>query len=466
VFPAFLLVVFIGTLGAGVVAFAELTHTNPVSSQFIEQSPPTLAWHETPRGLGSESVTIALTAQDSGAGLDEVVVRISQNNQPRELVRRSFGASAIHNETIEVTINPKELELREGNAELQVSAFDKSLWNNGSRISTIVDVNFAKPQIAALTPQQNGVLGGTELVFYRITGKTPESHGVLSQGTLYPGSPAVGWDERFKGKTGLYVAFYPMPHSFDVDADSMQLVARDSIGNSASGSFNYRVKQRRWSSFRRVISNEAVAPLRERLVSYSHREQLSVKLGGDSATEMKSLLKAVAFSDEGFIDVALSQPEPSRLWRDAFLPPVPSTPSNSVGDLRSVYLENQEIARGPAAGVRFPVSKRSAIVAANTGKIVFIGELGLLGNTIVLDHGMGLSTVYGHLSDVRVQRGAVVQRGQEIGSTGSSGFAQGEEVYFEARMHGVPVSPNEWWDQTWVTDHIDNKVGFVLRDAR
>jgi murein DD-endopeptidase MepM/ murein hydrolase activator NlpD len=130
-----------------------------------------------------------------------------------------------------------------------------------------------------------------------------------------------------------------------------------------------------------------------------------------------------------------------------------------------VLLGNKEIVRGSSAGVRFPVSRRNPVVAGNNGKVVFIGELGLLGNTIIIDHGFGLSSLYGHLSDVKVQRGVSVQKGQEIGQTGSSGFAQSEEVYFEIRLHDVPVAPNEWWDQTWVTDHIDNKVGFVLRDA-
>ncbi len=465
-FGLFLLIVFASTVGAGVFAFAEFTHTRPLSPQFIEQASPTLAWHETPRGLGLEPITLALTAHDADSGLDEVIVRISQNNQPRELLRKTIGDSTVRDETIEVTINPKELGLREGNAELQVSAFDKSIWSNSARLSTIVEVNFAKPQIAALTPQQNGVLGGTELVFYRVTGKPPESHGVLSQGTVYLGYPASGWDERFKDKSGLYVAFFPMPQTFNSSTDSMQLIARDSIGNSATGNFNYRVKQRRWSSFRHVLSNESAAQMRERLTSYAQREKLSVKLTGEAVADLKALIKTVAFSDEGFVDVTLSQPEPTRLWRDAFLPPVPSSPNNSVGDQRSVFLGSQEILRGSAAGVQFPVSKRTKIVAGNTGRVAFIGELGVLGNTIIIDHGMGLSTIYGHLSDVRAQRGALVQRGQDIGATGASGFAHSEEVYFEVRLHGVPVSPNEWWDQTWVTDHIDNKVAFVVRDAR
>jgi murein DD-endopeptidase MepM/ murein hydrolase activator NlpD len=105
-------------------------------------------------------------------------------------------------------------------------------------------------------------------------------------------------------------------------------------------------------------------------------------------------------------------------------------------------------------------------VSGNAGKIVFIGELGLLGNTIIIDHGMGLSTIYGHISEVSVQRGARVQKQQQIGTTGTTGFSQSEEVYFEIRLHGVPVSPNEWWDETWVTDHIENKINFVKQQGQ
>ncbi|MCX6115796.1 MAG: M23 family metallopeptidase, partial [Proteobacteria bacterium] len=149
----------------------------------------------------------------------------------------------------------------------------------------------------------------------------------------------------------------------------------------------------------------------------------------------------------------------------AFLKPVESTPSNSEGDTRSIMLGDQEILKTTAAGARFSVSKRTSVVAANGGRVSFVGDLGLLGKTIVIDHGFGLATVYAHLSDIEVQSGATVSKGQAIAKTGSSGFALSEEVYFEVRLHGVPVSPNEWWDESWVTDHIENKLAFVRTEV-
>lgn len=464
-FSGFLLATGVSILAVGTIAFARLTHTNPLKPSFIESTPPQISWHEEPRGLGAEPVVVAINAQDMGAGLDEVVVRIMQNNKPTELVRRAFGSATIHDETVEITVSPKDLGLREGNAELQVLAFDKALWNNGSQISKIVEINYLKPQITALTPQQNGVLGGTELVFYRVTGRSPAVQGVLSQGSIYPGFPASGWDPKFQSKQSIYISFYPIPQSFDDARDTMELIARDSLGNAAQAKFNYRIKHRRWSSFKATFTEEGGKNIRDNLLAYAQREKVPVNTGGDLASDLKSLLKALALSDAGFIETSLSNPAKERLWREAFLPPVQSSPNNSAGDQRTVFVGNTEVVRGASTGVRFPVSRRSPIVAANGGKVVFIGELGLLGNTIVIDHGFGLSSIYGHLSTVKVQRGLTVERGQEIGQTGNSGFAQSEEVYFEMRLHGQPVSPNEWWDQSWVTDHIENKVAFVLRDA-
>jgi murein DD-endopeptidase MepM/ murein hydrolase activator NlpD len=71
--------------------------------------------------------------------------------------------------------------------------------------------------------------------------------------------------------------------------------------------------------------------------------------------------------------------------------------------------------------------------------------------------------LYAHLSEASVKVGDEVTLGQALGKTGTTGLSQSEEVWFELRVHDVPISPNEWWDPTWVKDHIDNKISFVQR---
>ena len=463
VFTIFLTVLFFSIIGAGLFAFIQIAKVNPLNPLFLENTPPRIELGEEIIGLGADPVSIPISVQDTGMGLDEVTVRISQNNQPKELAKKK-ALQGKQTEAFTVTINTKELGLREGKAELQVVAFDQALWSNGSKVSKNLIVDFLKPHISVVTPQQNAVLGGSELVFYKVAGKRPDSQGVFAQGSLYPGFPAKYWDDAFKSYDDLYIAFFPIPHGFDDSTDKMSLIARDTIGNAATANFNYRVRNRRWGSFQFQIDDARAEALKAQLGAHESNESVKARFSGDLVTDLRYLIKASARHDESILSDPLSRTEGRRLWSESFMRPVTSYPSNTAGDYRSIIVKGQEVVKSPAAGSRFNVSSRSKVVAANSGRVAFVGDLILQGTTVVIDHGFGLATVYAHLSEAPVKVGDDVTKGQQIGKTGTSGLAQGEEVYFETRLHGVPVSPNEWWDETWVHDHIDKKVAFVQTD--
>jgi hypothetical protein len=464
-YSTFLLMVAGGILGAGLIAFMRVSNTNPLKPSFLEKAPPSVTITEMPLGIGADEVPLKVEIKDPDAGLDEVIVRIAQRNQPKELLRKRYDDLPNKGEVFTIPLNGKQLGLREGNAELQILAFDRSLWSNTTIIAKTLPVNFAKPVISVVTPQQNGVLGGSELVFYKVLGKRPKTQGVISKQGFYPGFPAKEWDDTFKSYDALYISLFPIPATFKSNSDSMHIIARDDIGNSTSSPFNYRIRQRRWSSFRVMLNDQTGARLKERLATYAQETKTPVNLSGDLAADLRSLLRTISTSDEALLVNSLVAAENKKLWAGAFLKPVAANPSNSVGDTRTVLLNTTEIMKGPAAGVRFAASSRAAVVSANSGKVAFVGELGTLGKTIVLDHGFGLATVYGNLSEVSVQENALVAKNQPIGRAGASGFALSEGVYFEVRLHGIPVTPNEWWDEAWVNDHIENKVAFVRTEV-
>jgi hypothetical protein len=461
-FLAFLAILFISVVAAGLLTFSEVTKVNPFELAFFEEEPPIITWEREPAGLGADPVPMALKVTDGGSGLDEVLVRISQNNQPRDLVRkRSLGGAK--SQEITISLNPKELGLREGKAELQILAFDQSLWSNGSRITKSLVVDFLKPRIEVITPQQNGVIGGTELVFYKVIGKRPDSQGVFSDGALYPGFPAKYWDESFKNYDDLYLTFFPIPQDFDESKDALSLLARDNIGNVATAHFNYKARPRRWGSFSFTLDTARGEALKNTLAAHPSNEAIKARLSGDLVTDLRYLIKASGRHDESVLSDPLSQTEGRKLWNGSFSRPVSAYPSNSAGDQRTITLNGHEILKGPALGARFQVSTRQKVVASNSGRVMFVDTLPLNGTTIVIDHGFGLASVYAHLSNAQVKPGEEVGKGQIIGQTGTSGFAQSEEIYFELRLHGVPVTPNEWWDDTWITDHVQNKTAFVQR---
>lgn len=461
-FTTFLAILFVSIIAAGLIAFSEVTKINPFEPAFFEEEPPTISWVQEPLGLGADPIPVTIKVTDSGSGLDEVLVRISQNNQPRDLVRkRALGGAK--SEEIKIDINPKELGLREGKAELQILAFDQSLWSNGSKVSKSLPVDFLKPRIEVITPQQNGVIGGSELVYYKVIGKEPDTQGVFSDGVVYPGFPAKHWDESFKHYDDLYLAFFPIPQDFDETRDSMTLLARDSIGNVATASFNYKTRSRRWGSFTINLTPTRAEEIKNALASHPSNEAIRAKLSGDLVTDLRHLIKASARHDESVLSDPLSRTEGQKLWDGSFMRPLNVYPSNSAGDVRTIAVNGQELVKGPAVGARFQVSTRQKVLASNNGHVSFVDTLPAHGVTVVIDHGFGLATVYAHLTDASVKIGDEITKGQQVGTTGTTGLSQSEEVYFETRLHGVPVSPNEWWDETWVNDHIQNKTGFVQR---
>jgi murein DD-endopeptidase MepM/ murein hydrolase activator NlpD len=84
------------------------------------------------------------------------------------------------------------------------------------------------------------------------------------------------------------------------------------------------------------------------------------------------------------------------------------------------------------------------VIATGDGVVTFAGKKGFLGKMLVIDHGHGMVTRYGHLSEVRPKRGAAVKRGEVIGAIGATGRSTGPHLHYEVLLNGVPVNPERY----------------------
>jgi murein DD-endopeptidase MepM/ murein hydrolase activator NlpD len=102
------------------------------------------------------------------------------------------------------------------------------------------------------------------------------------------------------------------------------------------------------------------------------------------------------------------------------------------------------------------------VPVSNDGVVASATYLGIYGNCVVVDHGYGLQTLYGHLSSIDVKAGQQVKRGETIGRSGATGLAGGDHVHFAVMLHGLPVTPIEWFDTKWINDRLKLKLGSAL----
>ena len=93
------------------------------------------------------------------------------------------------------------------------------------------------------------------------------------------------------------------------------------------------------------------------------------------------------------------------------------------------------------SGVDFGADYGTVIAAADRGTVIFAGWYGGYGNAVIIDHGGGVTTLYGHTSELYVIDGQTVQRGQAIAAVGSTGFSTGPHLHFEVRREGEPTDP-------------------------
>jgi len=126
-----------------------------------------------------------------------------------------------------------------------------------------------------------------------------------------------------------------------------------------------------------------------------------------------------------------------RLWNGPFVPPVPSTVASHFG-ARSIF--NGQ-ARSPHSGADFPSPTGAPIAAPNAGRVVLARDLYFSGNTVILDHGLGLFSLLAHLSVIGVHQGDTVVTGQEIGKVGATGRVTGPHLHWAVRVGGARVDP-------------------------
>ena len=147
------------------------------------------------------------------------------------------------------------------------------------------------------------------------------------------------------------------------------------------------------------------------------------------------------------------------LWNGAFLQLSNSKVESFFADCRTYVHQGKPVDQQDHVGFDLSVVEHNPIEAGNDGKVVLAQYFGIYGNTVLLDHGAGLISLYGHMSQIDVKPGQVVKKKDVLGKSGTTGLAAGDHLHFGLFLNGVPVNPTEWWDEKWIKDHVLDRFG-------
>jgi murein DD-endopeptidase MepM/ murein hydrolase activator NlpD len=235
--------------------------------------------------------------------------------------------------------------------------------------------------------------------------------------------------------------------------------ARDQTGAEATASFVDNVFEKPFKRSRIDLDENFIQRVVPEILANSTEIKVSSTESLPAFLRLNGELRQINASEiAGFA----AKTVPARLWDGPFVQLGNSKVEASFADRRTYFYRGREVDQQVHLGFDLAVTAHVPLVAANNGKVVNAGWLGIYGNCVIIDHGLGVQSLYGHLSSFDVKVGDEVTRGQTIGRSGMTGLAGGDHLHFTMLVGGRMVNPVEWWDPHWMADRVDRK----LKEAR
>ena len=253
------------------------------------------------------------------------------------------------------------------------------------------------------------------------------------------------------------VGFFALRHDQDVNA-RITAYARDAAGNEVTTPVEHQPFVKKFVQSKIPIDQRFL----DRVVPAiaSNTPDLKIDTGSPEGL-LKGFLEIngnLRKKNGDFIASLAEKSEPRMLWTEAFAQMGNSQVESRFADRRTYYFGDQEIDKQVHLGFDLATVQQAPVHASNAGKVVFADFLGIYGNCVILDHGLGVQSLYAHMSTIGVKVGDSVTKGQELGRTGSTGLAGGDHLHFTMLLQGTPVNPVEWWDPHWLQDRVNRKI--------
>ena len=394
---------------------------------------------------------------EAGTPVTAPDIAIEQNGQTMAVTPEKIDWAGTGRVAVSGTIGKSaQPALASGPARLIVTARRDVFFGTRQTSTTVtrdVEVRLDPPRIAVVSIHHFINLGGAEFAVLRATPDDVEA-GIQVGDARYPAYPgsAVGLNDP-----ALRVVFFALRHDQDVTT-RIAAYARDAAGNEATAALGHRPFVKRFLQSKIPIDQSFL----DRVVPAiaSNTPDLKIDAGSPEGL-LKGFLEIngnLRKQNNDTIASLAAKSQPKMLWTDAFAPMGNAQVESRFADRRTYFHDNKEIDRQVHLGFDLASLQRAPVLSSNAGVVVFADYLGIYGNCVIVDHGLGVQSLYAHLSTMSVKEGETVTKGKELGRTGATGLAGGDHLHFTMLLQGTPVNPVEWWDQHWMDDRVFRKI--------
>lgn len=452
------LVVLGGIVASGVLAWPRLESVAPVLS-----GPESIL-------LGSEAQDVSIAIVEEGMGIKRITAVLIDGSEETPLLAEAIrgtwqAGSREHERELTLRLDPKALGLEDGLVRLRVTVEDWSWRGNVGELEIPVEIDRVAPRVAVRSGLTYIDQGGAAAVVYELSEATAR-HGVEVVGqngtffykghpfpeapvetpTVAPGDapqPTPGWRRQ--------VAIFAIDRDAGRDA-SISVVVSDRAGNESRARWNVVVKSR---AFPHDTVNLPASFLSNVVPELARQAGIEAK---DPVLAFEQINTELRSANELEIRERLADSTPRPLWSGAFEQLANSKVTSRFADARVYKVEGRPVSSAIHYGYDLASLSGADITAANAGLVRFAGDLGIYGNCVLVDHGLGIASLYGHLSRLDVREGEPVTKGQRLGLSGATGLAGGDHLHFAILVGPTYVDPVEWWDPKWVREHISVRL--------
>jgi murein DD-endopeptidase MepM/ murein hydrolase activator NlpD len=344
-------------------------------------------------------------------------------------------------------------ELKAGPATLTITASRPVLYGIRTAETTVtrdLEVRLEPPRVGVVSLHHFVNHGGPEFVVFRAT-PADVTAGVRVGDVEFPAFPgsSVGISDP-----AVRVAFFVLGYDQDRNVN-IDVFARDVAGNQATGAVDHRVFPKPFAKSRIEINDAFLQRVVPAIAQNTPGANIDTN---DLVKGFLTINRDLRRQNNETIAALAAKTQQQMLWREAFSQLGNTSIESRFADYRTYVYKGDEIDQQVHLGFDLASLQRAPVTASNRGVVLFADYLGIYGNCVILDHGLGVQSLYAHLTTMDVKVGDTVEKGQTLGRTGATGLAGGDHLHFTLLINGVSVNPIEMWDPHWMEDRVFRKI--------